>query len=88
MPQQQRTTVNKNNDECQAPNGAPQAIAKQLFVTDDEVSHHHDEKECKDGHLFEKKPAWHHQQEEGHLQAGKKDLDKEPLGQRVARVTR
>ena len=84
--QQQCNRINKAKDEHQAPHGAPQAIAKQLLVTDDEVSHHDDEEDCEDGHLIEKEPARQHQQEEGHLQAGKKDLDKEPLGQRVAGV--
>ena len=82
----QYNTINKSKNECQTPQGAPQAIAKQLLVTDDEVSHHDDEEDCEDGHLLEKKPARQHQQEEGHLQASKKDLDKEPLGQRVAGV--
>ena len=36
--------------------------------------------------MLEKEPTRQHQQEKGHLQAGKKDLDKEPLGQRVAGV--
>ena len=81
MRQQQCNTINKAKDEYQAPKGAPKAIAKQLLVANDEVSHHHDEKECKDGHLLEKKSARHHQQEEAQLQVGKKDLDEESLGQ-------
>lgn len=80
MRQQQCNTINKAKDEYQAPQGAPKVIAEQLLVTNDEVSHHNDEKECKGGHLLEKKPARHHQQEEGQLQVGKKDLDKESLG--------
>ena len=38
-------TINKTKDECQAPQGAQCAIAKQLLVTDDEVSHHNEEKD-------------------------------------------
>ncbi len=45
-------------------------------------------KDRENGHLPEKEPARQHQQEEGPLQVGKKDLDKEPLGQRVPCVAR
>ena len=88
MCQQQHNTIHKTKHEYQAPQGAPQAIAKQLLVTNDVVSYHEEVKHSDDGHLLEKEPKRHRQQEEGHLQTRKKDLDKEPLGLRVPRVAR
>ena len=86
MHQQQFSTINKPIYKYLAPQGAPQAIAKQLHVTNDVVCYHNDGKYRHGAKLIEKEPTRQQQQKENYLQIDKKDLDKEPLGQRVTCV--